>query len=76
MIRKINTKGKNKAIQGRRNRVHAKGPIIVYPAYDMASKAELDKNLAAAANDGRKYLLIPDNYKMIIPVTGKKPRFI
>ena len=42
----------------------------------MASKAELDKNLAAAANDGRKYLLIPDNFKMIIPVTGKKPRFI
>lgn len=65
----------NKAIKGRRNRVHACGPIFQYDANDTETKDELDKCVKKMMREGFSYAIIPDAIKVIYP-NRKQPRFI
>ena len=68
------SKSKNKAIMGRRNRVHAYGPIFQYPSFDMETKAALERTMNELRG-GWQYLVLPDYIKVIYP-PFKAPRFL
>lgn len=71
-------KRKNKAIAGRRNRVHRMGPIFIFrEEYDDKGYHDLKSQLATAGANGFDWLLLRGReIEVHFPCQCKKPRII